>query len=385
MRMLLVNNHCITDPTCGVTQSLRTLMEWLAEAGHACHILTTARFETAVPFTIQEHLRQRGAIGIWSSFAHDLTGRVPITVLMTTHHDEHQPCRRETEQYLRQADVLLREFRPDVVMACNGHPMIRTVLAKAKAQGVTTVFALRGYGYESHHFNSVDHVLTCSRFLSEHYRAKIGLESTPLAPPISWADVVVPDEARRCVTFVHPAFHKGLMVFLRLADMLHRRRPDIPLLVVESNQAMAGFGLDRVLGVHRMDPVAKPADWLRYTKVLLVPSVWEEPFGRVAAEAMINGIPPIVSDRGGLPDVVGQVGQALSLPEWLTPDRLQLPTESDVHAWYDAILSVWDDPAQYAWSSDRCRVHADTHYSEAVSRQAHLAFVEQAVTHPAVT
>ena len=57
VRFLLVNNHCISDPTAGVTQSLRTIMEWLADAGHECRILTTARFESAVTFTIEEHLR----------------------------------------------------------------------------------------------------------------------------------------------------------------------------------------------------------------------------------------------------------------------------------------------------------------------------------------
>jgi len=34
VRFLLANNHCISDPTAGVTQSLRTIMRWLAEAGH---------------------------------------------------------------------------------------------------------------------------------------------------------------------------------------------------------------------------------------------------------------------------------------------------------------------------------------------------------------
>ena len=58
MRFLFVNNHCISDPTAGVTQSLRTIMEWLADAGHACHVLTTARFESPVTFTIEEHLGQ---------------------------------------------------------------------------------------------------------------------------------------------------------------------------------------------------------------------------------------------------------------------------------------------------------------------------------------
>ena len=60
MRFLFVNNHCISDPTAGVTQSLRTIMEWLSDAGHECHILTTARFESRVTFTIDEHLRTQG-------------------------------------------------------------------------------------------------------------------------------------------------------------------------------------------------------------------------------------------------------------------------------------------------------------------------------------
>ena len=60
VRFLFVNNHCISDPTAGVTQSLRTIMEWLAEAGHECEILTTARFESRVTFTLAEHLAGRG-------------------------------------------------------------------------------------------------------------------------------------------------------------------------------------------------------------------------------------------------------------------------------------------------------------------------------------
>src|SRR6202140_5502770 len=60
VRFLLANNHCISDPTAGVTQSLRAIMEWLADAGHACHILTTARFESSVTFTIEEHLTAQG-------------------------------------------------------------------------------------------------------------------------------------------------------------------------------------------------------------------------------------------------------------------------------------------------------------------------------------
>ncbi|WP_018614262.1 glycosyltransferase family 4 protein [Segetibacter koreensis] len=47
---------------------------------------------------------------------------------------------------------------------------------------------------------------------------------------------------------------------------------------------------------------------LNQHKFLLVPSIWEEPFGIVALEGMACGCVPIVSNGGGLPDAVGNAG-----------------------------------------------------------------------------
>lgn len=43
-------------------------------------------------------------------------------------------------------------------------------------------------------------------------------------------------------------------------------------------------------------------------RFLLVPSVWEEPFGNVVLEGMACGCLPIASNGGGLPDAVGNAG-----------------------------------------------------------------------------
>jgi len=40
--------------------------------------------------------------------------------------------------------------------------------------------------------------------------------------------------------------------------------------------------------------------------VVVVPSLWEEPFGRIVPEAYVYGIPVIVSKRGGLPEIVDE-------------------------------------------------------------------------------
>jgi glycosyltransferase involved in cell wall biosynthesis len=47
-----------------------------------------------------------------------------------------------------------------------------------------------------------------------------------------------------------------------------------------------------------------PRSLFQKIDVLVVPSLWHEPFGRVAIEAMAYGIPVIASQRGGLPEII---------------------------------------------------------------------------------
>ncbi len=404
MRFLLVNNHCISDPTAGVTHSLRTIVEWLAEAGHTCRILTTARFESPVTFTIEEHLRQMGAeLPVPEAEAASraakrarkaprpvvryTVGTVPVTLLMTRHNDEARPDRTESAQFLGLFDELLDELRPDQVIACNGHPMIFEAMARARGRGVTVAFAVRGFGYyERRYFKDVDHAFTCSQYLTDVYREKVGLTSTPIEPPIEWARVVAPVESRAFVTFVNPAPHKGLLLFARLADMLGSRRPDIPVLVVQSGQSggslnsIPGLDFSKYPQIMAAPPVPAPADYFALTRLLVAPSVWPEPFGRVAAEAMINGIPPLVGDRGALPHVVGGDfadgggGRVLPIPGWMTYQTTRLPTEQETEPWFAAVCALWDDRALYDAVAEAARRIAHERYSEQVSRRQHVEY-----------
>ena len=43
-------------------------------------------------------------------------------------------------------------------------------------------------------------------------------------------------------------------------------------------------------------------------KYLIVPSIWDEPFGNIVLEGIACGCIPIVSDSGGLPEAVGSAG-----------------------------------------------------------------------------
>jgi glycosyltransferase involved in cell wall biosynthesis len=51
-----------------------------------------------------------------------------------------------------------------------------------------------------------------------------------------------------------------------------------------------------------------PRQFFNNVDVALVPSQWHEPFGRVAAEAGILGVPVIASRAGGIPEALEQFG-----------------------------------------------------------------------------
>jgi glycosyltransferase involved in cell wall biosynthesis len=128
-------------------------------------------------------------------------------------------------------------------------------------------------------------------------------------------------------------------------------------------------------------PVLVPADYFALTRILLVPSVWAEPFGRVAAEAMINAIPPLVSDRGALPHAIGGDfsagggGRVLPIPGWMTFKTLRVPSAEEVQPWFDAVCALWDDPTLYQRMATRGRQIAEERYSEETARRQHLDYL----------
>ena len=62
---------------------------------------------------------------------------------------------------------------------------------------------------------------------------------------------------------------------------------------------------------------------------------------------MVNGTPVIGSDRGGIPEALGDSGIVLGLPHRLTPAERELPTAEEVSICAKAIIGFWDDPFAY--------------------------------------
>lgn len=209
---------------------------------------------------------------------------------------------------------------------------------RAKACGIPAIIylhdaeleALRGLEPRS----LTDHWLANSRFVAE--RATRELEVVPeIIPPLVRAEAYAVHASGRRVLFVNPDPRKGVEIALALAE----GRPDIPFDFVEcwpSNRDRIGF--------RRRAEAAGNVAWhprtpdmrrhYRNARLLLVPSLWEEGWGRVVTEAQVSGIPALASAHGGLPESVG-------------PGGLLIPPDAGIAAWRDALDKLWDDGPVY--------------------------------------
>ncbi len=97
-------------------------------------------------------------------------------------------------------------------------------------------------------------------------------------------------------------------------------------------------------------------------RFLLVPSVWEEPFGMVALEGMACGCLPIVSDGGGLPDAIGKAG--------LTFER------GNVDSLVSTIQQVWNDQELEKKLRTAIPEHLSLHQQELITKR-YLTVIEE--------
>merc|ERR1712216_669831 len=98
-------------------------------------------------------------------------------------------------------------------------------------------------------------------------------------------------------TVISPCPQKGLAVLVALATML----PQIPFLAVVTSWTQENHKatLRRHRNITMISQRENVDEVYRYTKVLLVPSLWGEAYGLVCTEAALRGIPVLSTDHGG--------------------------------------------------------------------------------------
>lgn len=301
----------------GAAASERTTCEMLARAGWRVRVVATTASESFQSIDHPILLREKGI-----SYHRETLRRSGGNVLAFTYRGvnyrlldtgaaELNEARRTRE---RDLDELIAEELatgpPAILLTYGSSEAEVRRRAHAREKGVRVVFSVRNFAYlHPRAFESVDAIISPSRFISDYYRQHLGVEVTPMPLPISIDDVVAPFNSPTFVTLINPSPQKGVLFFLRIVEQGLKRWPNLQFLTVESRgsghtlleaAAMLGLDLRGLKNLHVAKATSNPSSIYALTRILLVPSLME-PAGRVAVEAQLNRIPVLASDRGGWP------------------------------------------------------------------------------------
>jgi len=186
---------------------------------------------------------------------------------------------------------------------------------------------------------SADIVIANSKFTQSLIKKWYGVKSEVIYPFIRLEDYRTKVRRPEYITFVRPKVWKGVDVFLKIADAL----PDKEFLTV--GRADKVSELLKRKNVKYMGWTNDMKDIYSRTKFLLVPSIWKEAFGRIAIEAMVGGVPCIVSNVGGLPETVEDAGIVIKDPY-------------DLKAWTNAIKRLDKDKTLLSRLSKKSKTQA---------------------------
>lgn len=363
MRVLFLSWNAFSDPGSGAARSFRTKAAWLAEAGHSVRALCAAGFEGSEVADLPAHASSLGIPNPERFLAkskvlmnYDWRG-VNVGLLCTSTAKGERPEDGDVRAFTTHVQRILREHRPQLTIVYGGHRALHESMALAKKAGSRTAFALYNFGYEKRlFFQHVDRVTSNSKFMENWYRQAIGLRTYPLYSPVEPQACIAEEGPKDGLLFVNPLPQKGRALVATLCAMLAETHPKIPVVVA------GGLGSEfqqRVHGnVRNIGPYDSPVEAFSHAKALLVPSL-AEAFGRVAVEAVLNGIPVIGSDMGGVPEAMREGGIPLPIPKCMANNPDVPPEPADVKPWFDAVVRLWEDSSWYGERCDRSRQAAE--------------------------
>lgn len=230
---------------------------------------------------------------------------------------------------------------PDIVVVQNGNMV--EIGRTFRSKGVPSVAYLHGLEFDtgprawkgSRQDLPFSAYIANSNFTAARFEKRFGIKPA-IIPPVFISDIYRTQGRGTHVTFINPILAKGLALALELARLC----PDIPFLFARNwplsgrEEAELKQNLKALPNVTLLQRSSNMSEIYAKTRILLVPSQWEETWGRVVSEAQISGIPVLATKVGALPESVGPGGVLF--------DREASPT-----VWARELRSLWTDQDLY--------------------------------------
>ncbi len=376
-RILWANVHCLLDSSSGASISARAMLKQLALKGYEIQIVSAGVFDS--PKGISKLQDQ------WSELKAKVGEVIKINDESLTHHllmtqntQRDLMTSHEETLWFNLYSHMLDTFRPDLVFYYGGQASDFHVATEARNRAIPVMFYLVNGNYGGYRWcQDVDLIITDSQATAHMYRENGDYTVYPVGTFIEPHTVVSTEHSRERVLFINPSLEKGAGIVIQLAILLAEQRPDIQFEVVESrgnwgelvklvSQNAMGKLQDKLTNVIVTPNTSDMRPIYGRARMLLAPSLWWESGARVLAEAMLNGIPAIVTDFGGSPEMIQDGGIKLALPsECHTKPFINLPKAELLQPLIDRVIRLYDDPDYYvSLCAKASRVGQTTHSLE---------------------
>lgn len=266
--------------------------------------------------------------------------------------EESEMTLKESHLFFNTWVQVLNEYEPDLVIGFGDSPLVSLCFAEAKRRLISTHYMVSSRDNLCSLFSNIDLLTADSNAIAKRYHDIAELNVIPIGDFFELKDIIAPVRKKHYVTFINPSAHKGLSIFAKLAKTAQIKMPEVEFLVVNSNQTFHNdikklhtkdkssehpydlTDFPNVFLVNAQDDIRKIYS---ITSVLLVPSLWFEPWGRVATEATLNGIPVVATNIGGLNEATGGGGFLVDAPRHTLEDFYSLPDDEEIEPWLEAL------------------------------------------------
>jgi glycosyltransferase involved in cell wall biosynthesis len=390
LRILLTSNAPYLPPRGGSTRSNLAFLEAVVERGHTVRVVAAAA-ETATELQRTQLRQELAEQQLEPGYSRKLeqqpisTGHLGTIEIVSV------------RDFMRHVDVLHRqieEFRPDWVLVSSedvSHTLLREAARSAAGQLIYIAHTPQffPFGPASWHRDeaataaarNAAAVVVISQVMAGYVRTHLGRDAVIVHPPLYNLDPVsgtcplLGNFESGAIGMINPCAVKGISLFLAIADLM----PDCGF------AALPGWGTTREdfnqLRSRRkiaiLPRVKQIEDFLQRLSILLMPSLWLEGFGLIAAEAMLRGVPVIASDSGGLREA--KAGSRFLIPVHLIESyepvfddrnmpRPVLPAQ-DSAPWVAGIRALSTSKARYQ-EEQRAQQEAALRFVQGVDRFA---------------
>lgn len=355
-KILWANSYCLLDTASGASISIREILRQLKKHGWDVSILGATVFDSEKG---KRWLKDHWANIEGQEYVKIEDGGLTHQLVVTKSVYRSEMSMDEAGRWYNWYVQLLEQYKPDLIFYYGGHPLDFLISDEARMRGLPVAAYLVNGNYSGGRWcRDVDLFITDSHATSDFYQKKIGIKPIPCGKFIDPSKVVVKNRAPKHLLFVNPSLQKGVGIVIQLAMLLEKRRPDIKFEVVESRGDWSTFlkEISTNLGEPRTELsnviVTPNTNDMRpiyaRAKMVLAPSLWWESGSRVLAESMLNGIPAVITDYGGSPEMIGDGGIKIKLPpECHEKPYVRLPKMAVLEIVAQKLIDFYDDEPAY--------------------------------------